>query len=805
MTGMALDSAGHEGVAVLSIILSVLVFAALAAILYLQTRDKLSDERKARARETGALQARVDRAERFLASDRQILIAWPSDGGPADIECGTFAVIDAPSEPQDIPDFAGWMDAESATRLDAAVSALRKDGTVFEMVSGTKGGATLEVSGLISGSHALLRLREATNLRHELRHLRSTAADSARDASALKAAADRAAFPVWVRDDAGRLVWVNRAFAERAGVRSPEDAIAQSAEFADAGMLKSMAEARRERQPFSGVLDIADGDSFLLRELPVRDGFAGLAMPGSAAPHNSGIAGKGFATALDHLTTGIARFDTRGRLCFFNEAFCALWGWDRDWLDTAPDEKAVLDRMRSESQLPEIGDYRAWRDALVDLDGQTVKVHNWHLPNNRMLNVITVPQADGSRTFLFDNLTESRELETRVVALSQMQRETLDSLSEGIVVFGSNGRIRLSNPQFRDMWALDASAVSPEIHIDALVLRCQMVGGEREAWTNLKNVVTGFSESRRSVSEIMSLGDGRVFQMASVPLPDGGTLVVFTDISDAQRIERALRERNEALEQAAYIRNSFVGKVSYELRQPLQNIIGFAQVLSQPELAGGPQQQREYAGHILGESSELLLIVNNILDLASIDAGTIELDPRPLALRAAVEDVVATLAERSRKQGVDIDIDMRDDLPEIVADPERLRQILFNLMSNAVSFSPGGAVVKVRAEFKDDILTFSVSDRGPGIPSDVVDQVFDRFESRTSGTDHRGAGLGLALVKSFMELHRGRAWIESSRQGGTQVYCQLPQNGAELPPVGTDTTHMPKADSQATGNQTPAE
>ncbi|MEM8876455.1 MAG: ATP-binding protein [Pseudomonadota bacterium] len=805
MANRVLDAADHEGIAALSIILSVLVFAALAAILYLKTRDKLVDERKARAQETDALQARVDRAERFLASDRQILIAWPSDGSPADVECGSFAVIDAPSEPGEILDFAGWMDSESATRLNAAVNGLRKDGTVFEMVSGTNGGATLEVSGLISGSHALLRLREATNLRHELRHLRSAAADSARDANALKAAADKAEFPVWVRDDAGRLVWVNRAFAEQSGSRSPEDAVAENAEFAETGMLKAMAAARQDWQPFSDVMGLADGDSLLVRELPIRDGFAGLAMPGSAAARQSGNAAKGLATALDHLKTGIARFDGKGRLVFFNEAFCALWSWDREWLDTAPDEKAVLDRMRSESQLPEIGDYRNWRDELVDQDGQTVKVHNWHLPNNRMLNVVTVPQADGSRTFLFDNLTESRELETRVVALSQMQRETLDSLSEGIVVFGSNGRIRLSNPQFREMWALDMSAVAPGVHIDALVLRCQMVGGERDDWANLKNVVTGFSDNRSAVSQIMPLADGRIFQMASVPLPDGGTLVVFTDISDAQRIERALRERNEALEQAAYIRNSFVGKVSYELRQPLQNIIGFAQVLSQPELAGGPQQQQEYAGHILGESSELLLIVNNILDLASIDAGTIEIDPKPLALKAAVNDVVTTLGERLRKQSVDIQIDVQDELPDIVADPERLRQILFNLMSNAVGFSPDGAIVKVRAELDDDVLTFSVSDRGPGIPSDVLDHVFDRFESRASGTDHRGAGLGLALVKSFVDLHHGRVWIESGEHGGTQVFCQLPQKGAKLPPRESEATKGSKVESQAAGNQAPAE
>jgi PAS domain-containing protein len=548
--GTLYDRVNHEGIAALSIILPLLIFAALAAILYLQTRDKLNEARKAHAREAENLKARVDRAERFLASDRQILVAWPSDGGPAEIESGTFAVIDAPSEPQQVLEFSDWMDSESAKAVDAAVATLRKDGTVFEMVAGTKGGATLEVSGLISGSHALLRLREATNLQHELRHLRTTAADSARDADALKAAADKAAFPVWIRDIAGHLTWVNRAFAEQTGLSSPEEIVSQRAEFAEGSVLKAMADKRQRRQPFSDVIDMPDGETLQLREIPIRDGFAGLAMPSAAGSQNPRFGGQGFAAALDHLKTGIARFDRRGRLCFFNEAFCALWGWERHWLETAPDEKTVLDRMRSESQLPEFGDYRAWRDELVDHEGQNVKVHNWHLPNNRMLDVITVPQADGSRTYLFDNLTESRELETRVVALSQMQRETLDSLSEGIVVFGSNGRLRLSNPQFRDMWALDGSAVAQGVHIDALVMRCQMLGGEREDWASLKNVVTGYSENRRSVSQIMPLADGRVFQTACVPLPDGGTLVVFTDISDAQRIERALRERNDALEQA---------------------------------------------------------------------------------------------------------------------------------------------------------------------------------------------------------------------------------------------------------------
>jgi signal transduction histidine kinase len=781
----AVDAITHEEFAALSIILSVLLFAALAAVLYLQTRDKLAAERAARTTESRVLKERAERAERFLATDRQILIAWPSDGGSPEIETGTFAVIDTPQNPEDLLNFESWIDSEGVAQLDAAIHELRRNGTVFDMTVGTCGGATIEATGLISGRHAILRLREATNLRHELRHLRIAAADSTRDATALKAAADRATFPVWVRDGEGALVWVNQAFAEEAGFTTPETAISERAEITEDAMVRAMEAARDQRQPFSDVSQPEGREPLQVREIPIRNGYAGLAIPSAVAVSGGSARSNGFRNALDHVQTGIAQFDRRGRLCFFNETFCALWDWDREWLDTGPDEKGVLDRMRSQSQLPQFSDYREWREDLVDDEGQTVKVHDWHLPNNRMLNVITVPQADGSRTYLFDNLTESRELETRVVALNQIQRETLESLTEGIVVFGSNGRIRLSNPQFREMWALDASDAGPGVHIDALVLRCQMKGGDREDWAQLKDNVTGYSETRRGVSSIMTLSENEIFQTTCVPLPDGGTLAVFTDISDTQRIERALRERNDALEQANRIRNSFVGKVSYELRQPLQNIIGFAQVLSEPALAGGPEQQQEYAGHILSESSELLVIVNSILDLASIDAGTFELEPRSIPLRPAIDDAVATLGDRLRKRDVDVQIDTPEDLTDVIADPERLRQILFNLLANAVSFSPAGAIVRVRAGLENDILTLSVSDRGPGIPTEVLERVFDRFESQSGGTDHRGVGLGLSLVKSFVDLHQGQVWIESSKDTGTKVTCRFPQNDAALPPLPT--------------------
>jgi signal transduction histidine kinase len=235
-----------------------------------------------------------------------------------------------------------------------------------------------------------------------------------------------------------------------------------------------------------------------------------------------------------------------------------------------------------------------------------------------------------------------------------------------------------------------------------------------------------------------------------------------------------LRERNDALEAADNLKSDFVHHVSYELRSPLTNIIGFTQLLNEPSTGPLTDKQREYLGYINASSAALLAIINDILDLATIDAGAMTLDLAAVDIRATMEAAAEGVRDRLAEHELKLDIRAAADIGSFRADERRVRQVLYNLLSNAIGFSPKGETITLAAERRSDAVRFSVTDRGPGIPPEIQDRVFDRFETHTLGSRHRGTGLGLSIVRSFVELHGGKVTLDSAPGRGTTVMVIFP-------------------------------
>ena len=301
----------------------------------------------------------------------------------------------------------------------------------------------------------------------------------------------------------------------------------------------------------------------------------------------------------------------------------------------------------------------------------------------------------------------------------------------------------------------------------------QALHDDNTVWRNLRAAVTAI-DNRDPIVARIERRDGMMIDMTTMPLPDGATLVTFQDVSDTVNVERALRERNEALEAADSIKIDFVHHVSYELRSPLTNIIGFANLLGDSAFGPLTDKQREYLGYITVSTNALLAIINNILDLATIDAGAMSLNLGEVDIRASMEAAAEGVLDRLVKNNLKLDISAVAGIGSFTADERRLRQILFNLLSNAVGFSPAGETVTLAAERRADAVVFTVTDRGPGIPPDAKDKVFDWFETDSMGSQHRGTGLGLSLVRSFVELHSGSVAIDSAMGRGTTVTCVFP-------------------------------
>ncbi len=493
-----------------------------------------------------------------------------------------------------------------------------------------------------------------------------------------------------------------------------------------------------------------------------------------------------YGRTLNRVATAIAIFEHNERLSFANAAYRNLWQLDSSWLDAHPTFGEILDRLRESSRLPALTDYRAWKaGVLAGNQGASEFEDWWHLPDGRMLHVMHERRRDGGLTCLYEDATERLSLESRFNALIQVQRETLDSLKEGVAVFATDGRLKLFNSSFATIWKLPRPALGGEPHVDEIIAQARTVYDEPRTWGRISRAVTAISDQRESLEGQMTWPDGSVIDFAMAPLPDGATLLTFADVTASKSFERALRERNEALVAADRLKGQFISHVSYELRTPLTNIIGFSELLASPRTGPLNDKQREYLNDISVSSKTLLSIIDDILDLATIDAGALELKLTQVDVREVLDAAILGVRERASRARLTLDIAVADDAVTFTADEARIRQVLYNLLSNAVGFSKPGDTIRLSCWREHGMMVFSVEDRGVGIPKDQQRRVFDRFESRSQGSRHRGAGLGLSVVKSIVELHRGTMRLDSEPGHGTRVTVQFPETTVAALAIGS--------------------
>ena len=427
--------------------------------------------------------------------------------------------------------------------------------------------------------------------------------------------------------------------------------------------------------------------------------------------------------------------------------------------------------------------FREWKSNLLKTHQSVeMKEFTWHLPDGRTLRVVASPRSTGGVTWIYENLTAKLNLESRVNVLSRLQDETLNRLNDGVAVFSSNGRLTLSNSSFGDLWQMDDEMRGEMPHVNQIADFCVETQGCKEDWHQLKMAVVGVSDNRDEASGTMERPDGSVIEYSTNALIDGRTMVTFIDTTDSVNFERALTEKNEWLKEADTLKNDFVKHVSYELRSPLTNIIGFAQLLADADFGPVSDKQREYTDYILSSSSSLLAIINDILDLATADAGVLELDFKTISVREAIENATEGLQDRLRERDIELDMQLPEEIGEFVGDERRIVQILFNLLANAIKFSDDGGKVALHVRQTEENIVFEVQDWGAGIPEAFIDQIFNRFESRATGQVRGGAGLGLSIVKQLVELHQGEVKVESTEGQGTIVTCTMPAT----PPIDAD-------------------
>lgn len=714
-----------------------------------------AERRRAQRLETGL--DLFDSALVLFDGGAPILVAGDAALG-AVAEALGVAGADAPR----VIEVLGDLGPEHARRLDALAS--QGEACSFR-VAGPAGAVLIE--GRSSGAWAWLRLAALT-----------TPNPDAPEAEPLRALIDSQDDPAWISSCEGKLEWVSRGWLEAVNVTSLDDA-------RDRGVMLDRATAALARQAASGSagrllswITVARGRrAFQISATPLRGGSVALwardVTELEASRDQSRRQADANALILNHIGDAVAVFDSDCRMVFHNPALGVLWEVEPAWLAERPTHAEFLDRLRQRRRLPETTDYARFKaDELAcyhQVEEATETI--WRLPSERTLRLVRLQRPDGGIALVFSDITPELRLKSQFNHLIQVQRATLDKLNDAVAVFGADGRLKLHNEAFEAFWGIGVNALQISAEFDDVVELCVPRLHDLQFWRDVKARITDPDHRARAPSRAELLtADRRVVAFQSRPLPDGATLIGFADMTDTRRLEEALRDREGALAEAERLKSAFVGSVSYELRTPLTTIIGYAELLERG-VDSLPERERSYIAAVKSAATHLARSINDVLATAEIDAGESVLELGDVDIGELLKSAVARNSEESAAAKVSVVVSADSDIGLMTGDGVRLGQVLDHLIENALRHTPRDGLITLSAVRAPGEVRISVADNGRGFPFDVQAHIFDRFSSHNRG----GPGLGLALVRSLIDLHGGWVALESEPGAGANFTCHLPE------------------------------
>jgi signal transduction histidine kinase len=742
-----------------------------------------------RSREAVGQVGAVARSEALLSASPAIPVLVRPDGPLEGSERAAFA-LGLPELPPSLSAGVG-LEADSAAALRAAVADAQAAGASFALTVRPAGGTrTLELRGGPAppalGAGVLLWILDVTAIAEQRAAAEARAGRLATALDALSGLIEAAPFPMWHRGPDLKLALVNSAYVEAVEAEDAAAAIAGEVELVDEadGMAGAHAAAARD----SGAPHVRTvpatiaGERRTMQVVEVPLGAAGVA--GYALDVEDREQARAelarFVRAqrdmLDRLSAGVAQFGRDRSLIFFNQPFARMFALKGDFLADRPEFNRLLDAMRDMGCLPEVRDYPDWKKehGRWFTGGLAAEEEEWNLPKGQHLRVVAQPLPDGGLLLIFEDRTEQLRLASARDTLLRVRTATFDNLFEAIGVFASDGRLHLWNNRFRALWNFDEEKLAAHPRIDTLApLIARSLKNPQHAGL-VRELVRSATIERKQRSGRVAFLDGREFEFAAVPLPDGNALFTMLDVTASRTVEAALRERTAALEEADRLKTAFVSNMSYELRTPLTSIAGFAEMLDGGYGGELPGAAVEYVGAILQSVARLGTLIDNVLDLTQSDSGSLVLADEEVDLAALCREAAAALEPALEAKGIDFSLDLEKGLGAVTGDRQRLRQSLDNVLRNAVAYTADGGRILLHGIGTKREASITVSDNGRGIaPADQA-RVFDRFH-RTAESGEAALGLGLPLAKQFVEAHGGKVELLSEPGEGTTVTFRLPR------------------------------
>jgi len=636
------------------------------------------------------------------------------------------------------------------------------------------------------GGAALVWVFDFSESESELARLRLEASRAQHDFAALVGLIEAAPLPMWFRGRDKRLRLVNHAYVEAVGAQSPEQVVEQQIELVEAVDGFTAAEiagqAAERGAPIQRIVTATMADqrhSLRVSDLPLgEDGIAGYALDIEEMEEQAREF-RAFREAqrrmLDQLSIGVAQFDAQSRLVFANQPFRRIFSVMPGSVAQGATFDRLLNDARERGRTPEVRDFPAWRAEHIDWFTASDAVEEaWPLSDGTHLRIVGQPMPDGGLVLIAEDRTEQLALSATRDTLLRTRTATFDSLFEALAVFSPSGRLQLWNRSFPEIWGLDAELLDTHPPVDLIV---EAIGAQFARPRHAKAVgdaIRAATLDRKARGGKAALADGRILEFAGVPLPDGNGLLTILDVTDSQKAELALRERNQALEEADAVKTRFLANMSYELRTPLTTIGGFAELLKTGVAGELPGQANDYVDAILDAVARLTEQVENVLDLSQSEAGLLPMALRRVDLMPLVTDVVRSREKQILRSGLSLDLRGTPGI-RVEADPRQLGKAIGQLLDNAVAATPQGGRILVELSRGKEGARVVMTDNGAGMDADQLARALEGLRLRADGQGvERRQGLGIPLARQLIEGHGGRLDFSTRKGSGTVVTILLP-------------------------------
>jgi PAS domain S-box-containing protein len=496
------------------------------------------------------------------------------------------------------------------------------------------------------------------------------------------------------------------------------------------------------------------------------------------AEERAALAQSRLTDAIESIPESFMLLDAEDRLVLCNSRYRELHAAIAAWLEPGTKFEDIC-RASAQAGLPirAVGRSEDWvRERMTRHRQQHFDIEE-RQTGDRWIQIAEQHTSDGGTVVVQTDITALKRREQELAEKTALLRATLDNMDQGLLVIDAFGAIKMWNNRMAELLDVPTELVEVGQSVEALVRVMASEGvygnGPIEAL-----VARRLAEMRRAEPRVVEMmRRDRIVEHRRTLMPDGGVLFTYTDITDRNRVEVDLRRAKDEAELASRSKTEFLANMSHELRTPLNAIIGFSDILI-GQIFGpvGDARYADYARDIRDSGLHLLTLINDVLDIAKVEFGKVELLEETVDIVAVIESCLRLVRERAQTAGVQLTQALPPGLPYLRGDGRRLKQILLNLLSNSVKFTPAGGRITVGVSHDDEGFRLAVEDTGIGIAAEDLETAlrpFGQIDSRLA-RKYQGTGLGLPLARSMAELHSGRLELYSAPGEGTTATLWLP-------------------------------